>query len=196
MQPMKQLRIWHAFIAVFATAVYLSEDVEPLHQLLGYGVVILISGRLLMAIFGAGALGLQRFYPKFRDLKLETAVTHPAISRTLLLGIAAALLGAATTGIFMDKGQTLQTIPAINSGTSFSAYLVSDDSDRRPSSTRKGDENDDDEEGWLGEVHEFFANLLMGVVALHVIYLLLFKWPLARFMLFVRQSPKAIAPKP
>ena len=40
-------------------------------------------------------------------------------------------------------------------------------------------------EGALSEVHELLANLLVGFVTLHVAYLLLFKWPLARFMLFL-----------
>ena len=83
MQPLKRLRIWHALIAISATAAYFAEDAEPWHQLLGYGVVALIAIRLLMALLGAGPLGLQRFYPKFHDLKLGTAATHPAISRTL-----------------------------------------------------------------------------------------------------------------
>ncbi len=90
---MKKLRVWHALIALLATAAYLAEDAEPLHQLLGYGVATLITLRLLMAMSGSGALGLQRFYPKFHDLELGTITTHPAISRTLLLGIAFALLG-------------------------------------------------------------------------------------------------------
>lgn len=196
MQPMKQLRIWHAVLAVLAAATYLAGDIKPLHQWLGYGIALLVTIRLVMAIFGARPLGLQRFYPKFHDLKLETAATHPAISRTLLLGIAAALLGTATTGIVMDEGKTLQSIPAIDSSAAFYSYLVNDDDDRQAAGTRTGNDDDgegedgDDKEGWLGELHEFFANLLVGIVALHVSYLILFKWPLARFMLFARPAAK------
>ncbi|MBN8530474.1 MAG: hypothetical protein J0L97_01240, partial [Alphaproteobacteria bacterium] len=36
----------------------------------------------------------------------------------------------------------------------------------------------------LEEVHEFFGNLLLVFVGLHVTYLLTFKRPLAKFMLF------------
>ena len=43
----------------------------------------------------------------------------------------------------------------------------------------------EESEGALSEVHELLANLLVGFVTLHVAYLLLFKWPLARFMLFL-----------
>ncbi len=192
---MKSLRAWHAMIAVLAIAAYLAEDTEPLHQLLGYGVIILIALRLLMAMLGSGALGLQRFYPKFHDLKLGTVFTHPAISRTLLLGIAVALLGVTTTGVLMDQGKTLQSIEARSTGVSLPEYLVAGDDDARPTGAG-GDEvtqgEGDDEEGLLGEVHEFLANLLIGLVALHVSYLILFKWPLARFMLFVWKPQNAI----
>ncbi len=204
MPPMKQLRVWHAMIAILATAAYLSEDVEPWHQLLGYGVVAMLAIRLLMALFGAGSLGLQRFYPKFHDLKLRTAATNPAISRLLLLGIALSLLGVTVTGVLMDQGKTLkllsgQSLSRAANGTSYDAAIyetaTSSDSDSHgPRSPRAGDHADDedeDEEGPLGEVHELFANLLIGLVALHVSYLVLFKWPLARFMLFIRQPGKS-----
>ena len=42
----------------------------------------------------------------------------------------------------------------------------------------------------MSEIHEVLANLLVGLVVLHVVYLLLFKWPLARFMLFVDGSKR------
>jgi len=39
-------------------------------------------------------------------------------------------------------------------------------------------------------VHETFANLLLVLVGMHASYLLLFKRPLARFMLFVDAPPQ------
>lgn len=194
MQPIKQLRVWHAMIAILATAAYFTEDAEPWHQLLGYGVVALIAIRLLMALFGARPLGLQRFYPKFHDLTLGTVATHPAISRTLLLGIALCLLGVTTTGVLMDQGRTLQSLSGAAEGAPRSLELRASDDDDGPRSYQhdNGDQRDEDgDEGPLGEVHELMANLLIGMVALHVSYLILFKWPLARFMLFMRQ-PRAV----
>lgn len=187
---MKKLRVWHAMIAILATATYLSEDAQPLHQLLGYGVVILIVVRVLLAVFGSGALGLKRFYPSFHDLRLGTLATHPAISRTLLFGIAVALLAATTTGVLMDRGEALKSVETTGVGVPLSQYLVAGNDHEQ--ANRAGDDDhgegeNDDEEGLLGEVHELFANLLIGLVALHVSYLILFKWPLARFMLFIRQ---------
>jgi hypothetical protein len=47
----------------------------------GYGVAAMISIRLSMALLGAGPRGPQRFDPKFHDLRLGAAATHPAIVR-------------------------------------------------------------------------------------------------------------------
>lgn len=198
MKTMRKLRLWHALTAILAVAAYLSEDLRPVHQWLGYGVVALIVVRLLMAIFGAGALGLQRFYPHFHDLSLGTLATHPAISRVLLLGIGLSLLGVATTGVLMDQGRTLQSAVAASSGATLTQQR---DRERDREDARRSYEDDErdheEEEGdeLLEEIHELFANLLLAIVALHVSYLVVFKWPLARFMLFVRQPRKPATPK-
>uniref|UniRef100_UPI003F70A957 cytochrome b/b6 domain-containing protein n=1 Tax=Polymorphobacter sp. TaxID=1909290 RepID=UPI003F70A957 len=152
MQPMKQLRLWHVVTAVLATATYLTDDLEPIHQLLGYTVVALIVVRLLMALLGARPLGLQRYYPQFRDLKLGTIATHPAISRVLLLGIGLCLVGVATTGVLMDGGTTLQAVPAAVSGlavpvTGGDAAVIAGAGGRH----RDGDRHGEDEEGLVGE---------------------------------------------
>jgi len=58
-------------------------------------------------------------------------------------------------------------------------------------------EEDEDGEGEaggpLGEVHEVLGNGLMLLVTLHVSYLVLFKRPLARFMLFTAAKTKSQA---
>ncbi len=51
--------------------------------------------------------------------------------------------------------------------------------------TRERHEEENGQEGPLSEAHEALANLLMGFVGLDVGNLLLFKRPLARFMLFL-----------
>ena len=198
MPPMKQLRLWHAAAGTTAIAAWLTEGAEPVHQWLGYGLVALLFIRLLMAALGAGPLGLQRFYPRFTDLKLSTAATHPAISRTLLLGIAISLLSVTATGILMDRGQSLPFVSAAAPDKGGSEGLpTTATKDHRPSfDDEDGEAHDEErkegreghEEDPLEEVHELFANLLIALVALHVSYLVLFKWPLARFMLFLRQS--------
>ena len=52
-------------------------------------------------------------------------------------------------------------------------------------SVSKNDDTDDEEEGWLGELHGFTANLMLLFVGLHVSYMILLRRPLAMFMMFV-----------
>lgn len=52
------------------------------------------------------------------------------------------------------------------------------------SATLTGLALDDQGDEFLEEIHEFLSNLLMFFVALHAGYLLLFKRPLAKFMLY------------
>jgi hypothetical protein len=58
---------------------------------LGYAIAVIIGGRLIAALSGLRQLGLSRFYPQFDGLTLGNAFTHPAISKTLLAGIAVCL---------------------------------------------------------------------------------------------------------
>lgn len=179
---MRILRLYHAGLAVLVVAAYMTGEAGLVHAWLGYGVAALIAVRLGMAVTGARQLGLMRFYPHFEGLKVGTALTHPAISRTLLLGIALCTLGATGTGLMMDRGRAigLNATPAAIGQVERSAA---------PSRDRRHEDRDEadhhETENPLEEVHEFFANLLLMLVAAHVTYLLLFKRPLARFMLFV-----------
>ena len=174
MSVLLRLRQYHALLGALVLTAYLTGEWGIVHSWLGYGVAFMIVVRLIFALSGAPQLGLFRYYPHFKGLKLGTALSHPAISRTLLAGIAICVIGVTATGIGIDRGHALgmaQVLPA--------AYA--DDHGRTSR------EEHDREAGFLGEVHEVLANLLMMFVILHVSYLLLFKRPLATFMLFLRK---------
>ncbi|MBP6580023.1 MAG: cytochrome b/b6 domain-containing protein [Sphingorhabdus sp.] len=176
MAVMHRIRIFHAFLAITVLAAYFSAETGLIHAWLGYGVAALIAFRLIWALSGAPQLGLERFYPSFKDLHLKGIATHPAISRLLLACIALSVIGATGTGIMMDNGRSLQ--PASLSSLSFSAE-------------REESEESEDESGEVyEEAHELLANLAMAFVVMHVLYLLAFKRPLARFMLFANKSAK------
>jgi cytochrome b len=122
---------------------------------------------------------LSRFYPQFDGLTLGNAITHPAISKTLLAGIAACLILATATGIAIDRGRTLSLATSV---VVTEAHARDEGREhRRDAEGRDGKQED----GILGEAHEGLSNFLMLIVGLHVAYLLLFKRPLARFMLFL-----------
>jgi cytochrome b len=168
---MYRLRAYHDTLAVVVILAYLTGEAGGIHAWLGYGVAAMIALRLVLALSGLPQLGMFRFYPHFERLKLANAMTHPVISRILLLGIAITLLVATATGIAMDGGRTigLAETPLIAA-----AYADDDERDR-----------DGRQEGDLSEVHEVAANVLLLIVAMHVGYLFLFKRPLALFMLFM-----------
>lgn len=194
MSVMNRVRLYHATLAVLALLAYLTGEIDPYHAWLGYGVAAIIVLRLLWALAGERQAGLMRFYPKFEGLKLNKAATHPAISRTLMLGIALSLLTIVGTGILMDQGRSL----GLNAKIASTGYQPA---------TRQIDHHDDDdgheehheeEDSVLSEVHETAANVLLLFVGLHVSYLLIFKRPLAKFMLFLpaHSAKKAIPSRP
>jgi cytochrome b len=176
MAVMHRIRIFHAFLAITVLAAYFSAETGLIHAWLGYGVAALIAFRLIWALSGAPQLGLERFYPSFKDLHLKGIATHPAISRLLLACIALSVIGATGTGIMMDNGRSLQ--PASLSSLSFSAE------------SEESEESEDESGEAYEETHELLANLAMAFVVMHVLYLLAFKRPLARFMLFANKSAK------
>lgn len=184
MSAMHRLRLYHAILAVLVLAAYLTGELGLIHAWLGYAVAAIIALRLAAALLGVRQLGLMRFYPDFEALRLDRRVTHPAISHTLLLGIALSLIGATATGIAMDRGAALGVgTPTV--GVSWEA-----EDDERGRGIRRR-ERERGEEGLLAEAHEALADLLIALVALHVVYLLLFKRPLALYMLFMDTPRRA-----
>lgn len=197
MAAMHRLRAYHALLALLVVFAFLSPEWGHVHSWLGYGVTAMVLVRLVLALTGAPQLGLMRFYPHFHGLKLGTVFTHPAISGALLLGIAICVIGVTGTGIALDKGRTFglgrtevrqQALPA----TPELPILRGDDDE---DGERRGGGGDDDEGGEaIEEVHEVLGNLLMVLVGGHVAYLLLFKRPLARFMLFLQPARRPERP--
>ncbi|MEY3634481.1 MAG: hypothetical protein RLZZ61_891 [Pseudomonadota bacterium] len=175
MAVMHRIRIFHSFLALTVLAAYFSAEMGLVHAWLGYGVAALILFRLIWALSGAPQLGLARFHPSFKDLHLKGVMTHPAISQVLLAGIALSVIGATGTGIMMDKGRALQP-------STLSSFDLSGEHESAGRADKSGEISE--------EVHEYLANFAIALVVLHVLYLLSFKLPLARFMLFANKSGK------
>lgn len=172
MSIMHRIRLYHATLAILVLLAYFTGDSHGVHAWLGYGVAIVIAARLVWAIMGERQVGLMRFYPSFEGLNQSNAFTHPFISKSLMLGIALFLILATGTGIALDRGKSL--------GLANIQVIASAHAD---------DDEKEEGKGFMGETmkesHELFANLLLLFVGMHVSYILLFKFPLARFMLFV-----------
>lgn len=178
---MHRLRLYHALLVVLVLASYLSGEWGIVHAWLGYGVAAIILMRLVMALSGLPQLGLMRFYPHFTGMKLGNAVTHPAISRALLLAIAVCLLAVVATGVALDRGRAL--------GVARTEIVSTAHADEKPERAERPERKRDD--GLIEDAHEFFANFLMLIVAVHVVYLLAFKRPIALFMIFAEPRNRA-----
>lgn len=174
MSIIQRLRAYHAVLGILVVAAFLSGEAGVIHAWLGYAIALVIVGRFAAALTGLPALGLSRFYPQFEGLKLGTAFTHSAISKTLLASIAACLIAVTVTGITLDRGNPIGVTAA-----------QADDARRDRGGEERSGTSADGENGPLGEAHEVLSNLLIVLVGLHVTYLLAFKWKLARFMLFL-----------
>lgn len=182
MPVMSRLRAYHALLAVLVLTAYFGSEWGAAHAWIGYGVAAVIVLRVILAFTGAPQLGLRKFYPQFHGLKLDNAFTHPAISRVLLVGIAACLIGVTGTGLAMDNGQSFRVPPSI--ALASVQNETGSESVEEAREEHEGGDEEGGEDGPLGEFHELFGNALMLLVAAHVAYLFLFKRPLARFMLF------------
>lgn len=178
---MQTIRALHAALAVLAVLAYLSGDFGTVHAWLGYGVALVIALRLLAALTGriAGiwSLGLQRYYPHFAGLRFDNALSHPAVSRVLIAAIAASVIGATAAGIALDRGRALGL-----AGEALVAPAMADEGRRDRPRRSLADRA-------LKEAHEALANLMLLSVGAHVAYLLAFRRPLARFMLFLPPVP-------
>jgi cytochrome b len=179
MSILKKIRIYHALLAMLAVLSYATGELGVVHAWLGYGVAIVIAMRLLWALSGNPHVGLMRFYPSFEGLALTNIFTHPSITKLFMLGIAISLLAVTATGIAMDNGKAIGL-----TGNQLVSTAFADDNDDGAGhgKTRKSPYEEALEEG-----HELCANLLLLFVGLHVSYLLLFKRPLAKFMVFANK---------
>ena len=192
MNIMNRVRLYHALLAILAIAAYLTGEINPYHAWLGYGVAGVIVLRLLWALGGERQAGLMRFYPNFEGLKLKGLATHPAVSHLLMLGIALSLLTVVGTGIAMDQGRAFGLGPQLAESAA-PAQGAEGEIRYRDAGPDEDDEHEGEEhgeEGPLSEIHELAGNLLLAFVGMHVTYLLLFKRPLAKFMLFLPPTGK------
>ncbi len=177
MTTLGKIRIYHAALAILCLAAFASGEIGLIHNWIGYGVALILLFRLLWAFTGPAQLGLMRFYPSFEGLTTDNWLQHPAISRSLLAGILLTAIVATGTGIALDRGQSFSSLQSEMQPS------LSRDSNHEAKSKK-----DEDSEDMMEEIHEAFSHLMLLLVAMHVTYLLAFKRPLARFMLFLPGS--------
>lgn len=199
---MKRFRLFHLILAIaVAVAYFTAEELGLVHAWVGYAVAALISLRLLLGAVHSKGFEFRRLVPAFgTPPRGQTGIRHPAIGRALTLALFLAISGTATTGVLMDRGGTLvgQSIRAHDGERHRGGH---DEPEREaaanvvnaiiapPANAREDGERGEHEESALGEIHKTLGNLLLPLVIAHLLYLLVFRFDLARFMLFVPRKP-------
>jgi len=112
MNLMHKIRWYHAVLAVTTLLAYFTGDFGFIHDWLGYAVGVIIILRLGWAVFNPRQLGLSRFYPVFDGIEWTNAITHPAISKTLILAVAVSVILATATGLLtlIDGGEVFDDL--------------------------------------------------------------------------------------
>ncbi len=169
-------RAYHAVLVVFCVLAYLTGEAGRIHDWLGYGVAAAIGFRLLWSPFGPRHLGISRVFPGLAELRAVRWIDNPAIGKFFLSGLVLSLLVATGTGLAMDR-----EFRGLFAGVS---PAIADDAGGNASERKR-----EGEFGVLGGLHEFSANLVFLLVAGHASFVLLFRRPLARYMLFLAPAP-------
>lgn len=188
MSVMRRIRIYHAVQAILAVLSFVTGELGVIHAWLGYGVAVVIVFRLLWALSGERQLGLTRFHPSFEGLNVGNFLAHPAISKALMLGIALSLIGATLTGIALDRGKA---VGATAAAAEVIAPAHANGDEKKYAQRKHNGERENEQDGFIEEAHEALSNLMMFFVAMHIAYIVLFRWPLAKFMLFISKDRAA-----
>jgi len=182
----RKLRLYHAMLASSALAAYATGEAGIVHAWIGYALAGIILFRLAWGMFGPSQFRIGRFLPDVASLFRIRTANDPAIARVLLGGVIVSLLLVVGTGIALDRTKSINLVA--EAGTvpvqrvDFRSHRVS--AAHGATTHNAGRDDDDEKEGWLEELHEFSANMMLLLVGLHVSYMILFRRPLAMFMLF------------
>ena len=186
MPVFEQIRAYHIGLIALTALSYITGEFGKVHSWLGYGVAGVIVLRVLWGLVGPKQVGISRFFPHLADIRRIRWLNDPVVSRVLIAAVATALLTVSATGIALVPPDQINNSPraeaglttTVISGVIVGPALASDDDDGKGSKR---------EDSAPEELHEFAANLVVLTVALHVLYLFIFKRDLALFMVFVKR---------
>jgi cytochrome b len=169
------VRIFHwSLVAAFAIVWLTGDEESRLHELAGYAVIGLVLVRIVWGFIGTR-------YARFSDFVYRPSTVlgyaremlagkprhylgHNPLGSMMVLALLVSLLAAGITGLALQGAeQGTGPFASLSAGTtvtmpSLIARAVADDDD---------EEDEGNEEIWE-ELHEFFANLTLLLVALHI----------------------------
>lgn len=170
------VRIFHwSLVAAFAVA-YLGGDEESrLHELAGYAVFALVAVRILWGFVGTRYARFRDFVHRpsavaayARDMlagKPKRYLGHNPLGGAMIVALLVALLATGATGLAAQQAEA--GAPAVAAITARVAAWTPDVVAKAMADDDKDGHGGKQEEIW-GEVHEFFANLTLVLVGLHI----------------------------
>ena len=173
MTSFERLRLYHTSLVILAISTYLLEDLKDIHAWLGYAVGALLLMRGVTLI-------IPPFLPRAAwlisksDNQPERGVQNPIISKAFIAGIMACLVVTVSTGVVMRQSAGVQTVDL-----SFVQSALADDDEHKTKKKKTAAQK------LLKGIHELSANGMLGLVGLHVAYLLLFRRKFATRMIFI-----------
>jgi cytochrome b len=176
------VRVFHWSLVILFTLAYFTGDEEnQLHIYSGYAVLGLVLLRILWGFIGTRYARFTDFIYKpgsvieyLKRLKSSSPqryIGHTPPGGWMILALLASLLVTSVTGlqVYGLEGKGPLAADATTIGVISPAYANEDEDEReRGHSEAAGEqENESDEEFWE-ELHEFFANLTVLLILLHV----------------------------
>jgi cytochrome b len=174
------VRIFHwSLVATFIVAWLTADEESRLHELSGYAVIGLVLVRIVWGFIGTR-------YARFSDFVYRPSTVlgyaremlsgkprhylgHNPLGGMMVLALLASLLATSMTGLAMQQtGEGAGIFASVSTAVPdlvAPAMADDDDEDRRD---RKRDKRDKDKDEAWEELHEFFANLTLLLVVLHV----------------------------
>lgn len=165
--PLVRLFHW-GLVATFAIAWLTAEELQPVHEIGGYTVAVLVAFRLVWGLVGSRNARFRQFLrgptatlAYLGDMargRERRYLGHNPAGAAMIVALLLTLSGTAFTGWLMEEPSRVAMLPNL---PQFAAPAFADE-DRRESGERG------EADGRLKDVHETLANLILLLAALHV----------------------------
>jgi cytochrome b len=172
------VRVFHwSLVAAYAIA-WFTEDFEEPHEIAGYVVLGLISFRVVWGFVGTKYARFSDFIysPSSIVQYLKSLLTthpkhylgHNPAGGAMIILLLVSLFGATISGVLLEEAEEGDSQAQIENTQVFAsinpiASAYADDDHE----AKEGSESDEEEEFWE-EIHEFFANLSLFLVLVHI----------------------------
>lgn len=169
------VRMFHwGLAACFALAWLTAEEVQPVHELLGYTAAALVALRVVWGFVGSHYARFAQFVrgpgtvmAYLKDMlanRERRYLGHNPAGAAMILALLLSMAGTAWTGWMMAEPQRVAMLPT------FVAPAYADDDEGDGDGDGEAGEHDGrgESEGALKDVHEALATLMLMLVALHI----------------------------